>query len=164
MRWLLLLCIGCGDNIDPVIPAADASVDAFVVCNAQLTGNFVETITSATSCAQFATTDDGAPVLQLQLASTNVVDPYEVDFEISPVIGDYSSQTVTTWSSMVTRILAHDDCLLAAGDQFVPHGDFTLHLDSATPAHGTLVLDQAIHATAFSNCGTPLVEHVEVTF
>jgi hypothetical protein len=164
MRWLLILCIGCGDNIDPVVPAADASVDAFVECNAQLTGNFVETITTATSCAQFVTADDGTPALQLQIASTNLVDPYAVELEISPVTGDYSSQTVMAWSSTAMRLLPHDDCELAAGDQFVPHGDFTLHLDSATPAHGMLVLDQPVHATAFSNCGTPLVEHVEVTF
>jgi len=163
MRWLVIFWIGCGGS-DPVMPAADANIDAFVACTAQLTGNFVETITTAASCAQFATTDTGAPVLQLQLASTNLVDPYAVAFEISQVTGDYSSQTVIAWSSMATRMLAHDDCLLAAGDQFVPHGDFTLHLASATPAHGTLVLDQPVHATAFSNCGTPLVEHLEVTF
>jgi hypothetical protein len=164
MRWLVVLgAVGCGST-DPVAPAADASVDAFVACNAQLTGNFVETITTATSCAQFATTDGDAPVLQMQLISTNLVDPYAVSFEISQVTGDYSSQTVMVWRSLATRMLAHDDCLLAAGEQFVPHGDFTLHLDSATPAHGTLVLDQPVHATAFSNCGTPLVEHVEVTF
>ncbi|MEO8840780.1 MAG: hypothetical protein ABI591_30670 [Kofleriaceae bacterium] len=167
MRWLAVVCVvGCGGN-DPVMPAVDANLDAlgaFVACSAQLTGNFVEAITTATSCAQFATTDGGAPVLHLQLASTNLVDPYELDFEISQVAGDYSSQTVMAWSSMATRTLAHDDCLLAAGDRFVPHGDFTLHLASAVPAHGTLVLDQPVHATAFSNCGTPLIEHVEVTF
>jgi hypothetical protein len=163
MRWLLILCAGCGGS-DPVVPAADATLDAFVACDAQLTGNFVETITTATSCAQFATTDAGAQVLEVQLASTNLVDPYAVEFEISQITGDYSSQTVMAWSSMAMRMLAHDGCVLAAGDQFVPHGDFTLHLASATPAHGTLVLDQPVHATAFSDCGTPLIEHVEVTF
>jgi hypothetical protein len=164
MRWLAVLgVVACGGT-DPVMPAVDAKLDGSIACSAQLTGNFVEAIATATSCAGFGTTAGGTPVLQVQFASTNLVEPFEIDFEITQVTGDYSSQTVMTWHSMATLSLAHDDCLLAAGDQFVPHGDFTLHLASATPAHGSLVLDQPIHATAFSNCGTPLVEHLEVTF
>ena len=75
-----------------------------------------------------------------------------------------SSDDRDAWSSTATRMLAHDGCMLAAGDQVVPHGDFTLHLDSASPPHGTLALDQPVHATVFSDCGTPLLEHVEVAF
>lgn len=163
MRWLAVLgVIGCGGT-DPVAPAVDANLDARIACSAQLTGNFVEAITTTTNCAQFSTIE-GVSVLRVQLMSTNLVGPYEIDIELSRVTGDYSSPTVTTWSSMATVIHAHDGCVLAAGDQFVPHGDFNLHLANATPAHGSLVLDQPVHATAFSNCGTPLVEHVEVTF
>jgi hypothetical protein len=61
-------------------------------------------------------------------------------------------------------MIDHDTCLLAAGDQVVPHGAFTLHLASVSPPHGTLVLDQPVRATPFADCGAPLVEHVEVAF
>ena len=157
MKRLALLLAACAH--DPAAHVDAAPPDAFVACSAKLTGNFTEAIASGDSCAALG--DNG---LTVQLPSLNFVEPYTIAFGIGNVAGDYSSQTVMTWSSQATRILAHDMCILAAGDQAVPHGDFTLHLDSVVPAHGTLSLDQPVHATAFSDCGDPLVEHFEVVF
>jgi hypothetical protein len=157
LKRLAILLAACGSDPETHVDAPPP--DAFVACSAQLTGNFAETITSGEPCAAL-----GESGLTVQLPSMNFVEPYTITFGIGNVAGDYSAQTVTTWSSQATRMLAHDMCILAAGDQAVPHGDFTLHLDSVVPAHGTLSLDQPVHATAFSDCGDPLVEHFEVTF
>jgi hypothetical protein len=159
VRALLAFAVGCSSNSPAQIDAA-VIVDAPAACTAIFSGNFVETVTSDTPCALFG--DDA--MFHVTVTTTSLVDPYSIALDVPALVGDASSQTTATWSSMAMRMLAHDGCILAAGNQVVPHGDFTLHLDSATPAHGTLAVDQPVHATEFSNCGSPLLEHVEVMF
>ncbi|MEO8553444.1 MAG: hypothetical protein ABI678_25900 [Kofleriaceae bacterium] len=101
--------------------------------------------------------------MTLTIPSTFLNEPLQIQIPADGV-GELSSQTVAAWSASATRMIGHDTCLLAAGDQVVPHGAFTLHLDAVSPPHGTLVLDQPVRATPFSDCGATLVEHVEVTF
>jgi len=153
-RLLLIVLVGC-DDAPAVLDAPVVPQDAPPACSAHFTGNFTETATTTEACAT-----DG---MMLSIPSTFLVGPLEVMIPAAAA-GDFSSQTVAAWSASATRMINHDTCLLAAGDQVVPHGAFTLHLASVAPPHGTLVLDQPVRATAFSNCGATLVEHVEVAY
>lgn len=155
MKRLLILLAGCGDPTVAPVDAPFVPQDAPAACTAKFSGNFVETSTTDDACAT-----DG---MTLSISSTFLVEPLQVSIPAASA-GDYSSQTVAEWSAMATRMINHDTCLMAAGDQVVPHGSFTLHLESVSPSHGTLVLDQPVRATVFSDCGATLVEHVEVTF
>lgn len=153
-KALLVLLAACGDPA-PVANDAAVPLDAPGACTAHFTGNFIDTTTTADACAT-----DG---LAISIASPFLDGPLQITIPATAP-GELSSQTVTAWSATASRTVEHDACLLAAGDQVVPHGAFTLHLVSVSPPHGTLVLDQAVRATTFATCGDPLVEHVEVTF
>ncbi|HEY6035598.1 MAG TPA: hypothetical protein VIV58_15095 [Kofleriaceae bacterium] len=154
--WLVVVC-GCSVAPAHTPDAAVVAPDAFVACTATFSGNFDEVATTATACASATSTG-----LAVTLPSANLVAPLAITLAIAAGPGEFSSETTATWSATATRMIGHDTCVLDAGDQVVPHGSFTLHLASAD--HGTLVLDQPVRATMFSACGSPLAEHVEVTF
>ncbi len=157
MRALALcLVCACGDQQSPqAIAAAPITIDAAPACVAKLSGNLAA-IVGADTCATLGDT------LELAFADAQLADPLAMSFAITAP-GDYTSETTATWSATTKRTIDHEDCLFLAGDQATPHGTFTLHLTDASP-HGTLVIDQPVHATMFAVCGSPLVEHIEVSF
>ncbi len=155
----LALAGGCGEPGAASGPGdAAPAVDAAVACTAGFTGNFTETTTTPDACATLG------DHLEVRATAASLDTPLVVTLDIPGAPGDYASQTGTAWSATATRIVTHATCLLQAGDQVVPHGAFALHLEAIAPPHGTLVLDQPVRATAFADCGAPLVEHVEVRF
>jgi hypothetical protein len=70
-----------------------------------------------------------------------------IDLGSAPTIGEYSSETVHTWSAAV------------------PRGSFALTLSAIEgTAHGGLVIDQVVHAEVATDCGADITETVRLVF
>ena len=155
MRRAILLLGACGGGS----AAPDGGPrDAPAACTATWSGNFAETAT-AEPCATIAGT-----TLTVEVPSTTLGSAMPATIELgAAAAGTYSSSTVASWSASATRQVVNNTCIYQAGSTFTPPGVFTLTLSDTTP-HGMLVVDQAVLAAAFSICGDPLTEHLEVTF
>ncbi|MFT3693065.1 MAG: hypothetical protein QM831_07980 [Kofleriaceae bacterium] len=154
MRWVLVLLAACGDDAQVVHDAPPVMIDAAPACVAKLTGNVKATI-GADTCATLGDT------FELSFTDPAFVAPLAMSFAVTTA-GDYTADTVAAWSVTTKTTIDHEDCLFVAGDQATPHGTFALHLEAGP--HGTLTVDEAVRATTFAQCGTPLTEHLEVTF
>ena len=69
-----------------------------------------------------------------------------------PVAGQYSSESVSSWSAMATEIEGTSRCFYVAGATAVPPGDFTL------------MLELAVLPGAENNCGTDNAEMLALAF
>jgi hypothetical protein len=150
-----LAACGGGSN-GPDAPA----IDAQAACSATWSGNFAETAATPTPCATIAdaTITIAAPTTRLPM-------PLPISITLaSAVAGSYTSESVTAWSASETMTVVGNSCIYQAGSGVAPHGDFTLTLADATAPHGTLDLDLAVLASAFSTCGSPLTETLELVF
>lgn len=154
MRRLVIVLAACGGNDTQPTDAPVVLADAAFACTAKLTGNVTATLGSD-ACATLGDT------LQLELTGAAFSAPIAMSFAVT-ASGDYTADTVAAWSVTTKTTVDHEDCLFVAGDQATPHGTFSLHLEAGP--HGTLAIEQPVHATMFASCGTPLVEHVEVAF
>jgi hypothetical protein len=88
----------------------------------------------------------------------------QIDLGESPQAGDFSSGTSASWSAI--GVAAQNNCAFSAGSAVVPAGSFTLTLTSitASEAHGSLKLEQYVHAPPTIDCGPGDTESVDVTF
>jgi hypothetical protein len=156
MRSLALaLLAACGHDA----ALADAQPDVLTgACIATYSGNFVEAVAAPDACARVE-----AGTVIVALPSGELDAPPEPYFAVTAP-GSYSPATVADWRLDGVRTRGTDRCLVEAGAAVTPHGSFALELASVSPPHGTLVIDAVVIATAFSDCGDPLAEHVEVTF
>jgi hypothetical protein len=154
----IALCVGCGGDHAATVDAAPA--DAFAACTATWTGNFAETVTTATPCGAMSGT-----TLAIQAPTTRLATPLPISIALPAAIaGTYTSDTIAGWSAMETMTVVGDTCIFEAGSALAPHGDFTLTLADASAPHGTLALDLVVLAEEFSVCGSPLTETLELTF
>jgi hypothetical protein len=145
-----------GGSAAPDGPPADGPA----ACTAMWSGNFAEVDSTATPCASIAdaTITISAPTTRLPM-------PLPISITLaSAVAGSYTSESVTAWSASETMTVVGNSCIYEAGSAVAPHGDFTLALADASAPHGTLDLDMAVLAAAFSTCGSPLTETLELTF
>jgi hypothetical protein len=142
-------------------PCADAAVCAGA-CVATYAGNFSDGSRDAANCAHLT------PKLELSIMSRVIGSPATISIDLgpAPVPGTYSSDTVTTWSAIQARSIDSGACVYTAGDQIVPRGSFVLDLAAVdgTTAHGTLVIDEYVHALEGTSCGAGSTETLTVVF
>lgn len=157
--FVLAAAAGCGDNI---APHAIADAPPPVPCTARLTGNVTATWTGPT-CASLA----GAQ-LTFAIPAAPFDAPMTVTLELAPTAaaGTYSSDTVSTWSALASRTLDFVTCHFRAGGDVVPHGDFELTLDDASPGapHGALTVTLYVLDPPLTDCGAGPLEHAAIRF
>jgi len=158
------VAIGCGDNSRP---PPDASMrPPPPPCVATFAGNFAETAELAPGCATVSLA--GAFALALPSMVLATTDEISIDLDAAPTIGNYSSETVRTWSAQATLRHGSDVCIYLAGSSAVPPGSFTMAIsevdDARHTAHGTLVVQQNVLAGAETSCGAGTTEQVTVEF
>jgi hypothetical protein len=137
-------------------------------CRANYSGNYAASVTAAT-CASLGSDADGGPgtVLEVSLSpasGTGVRLDVQIDLGEAPQAGDWSPESTAGWSAI--GIAAQNNCGFNAGSASAPQGNFTLTLTSvgASGAHGTLQLEQYVHAPPMVDCGPGDTESVDVTF
>lgn len=154
MRTLIAVVLAaCGDNAHPI----DAAIAR--QCAATFSGNFAETSTGDGDCASL----DADGVLTFSIMSSTLAAPLAIEISIGPHIGAgaYSPALVDDWSALVTSSI-DSGCVYSAGRDAVPNGSFALDLDASL--HGTLHIDQYLHALVLDDCGSVSTETVEVAF
>jgi hypothetical protein len=95
----------------------------------------------------------------------------DVNIGDTPSPGQFSSETVESWSALGVRS-GNSDCAYAAGSDAVPNGSFMLDVTAveggtsggAGTVHGTLDIVLYVHAPPSVDCGAGDVENVEVVF
>ncbi len=163
LGWLLVagLSAACGDGAQG--PAT---------CRVKYRGNFAASEASDAVCAHLVASDDAHPDdLSLRVELTSA-EPDGIDFEAQiylgahPQPGRLSSRSVgARWSALGKR--GESGCAYSAGDQSVPTGSYTLKLtdvDAKGAAHGTLHVEQSLHAPLGVDCGPDDAETVDVAF
>jgi hypothetical protein len=173
MRGLVvaLALAGCGDDLASVAATGpDAGVQA---CTAAFSGAFAESSTSIANCATVELSK--APILdhrmlEFSLPVFALQKPLAVslDLGLAPAPGAYTSENVTSWSAVGFQMTADGWCAYKAGSDASPQGTFALTLDAIElpigVAHGTLVIEQPVLSFAYSTCGPPFVERIELRF
>ncbi len=159
----------CGDNE----AAGDAmrGIDAAAArCTATFSGNFSETSSGGSDCPMVATDPaSGDVTLAFDVPSTTLAAPLAIAFDLgaTPAPGVYSPEIVSDWTALVTSSV-DSSCVYSAGSDAVPNGSFTLTLVSidagARTAHGSLMLDEYLHAFVLTDCGPVPTEDVELVF
>lgn len=145
----LALIAGCGDDVH-----RDA-------CTATFAGNFSDATSSHAVCPTLSDSLDFA-VDSRVLGAQAVI---SIALPADPAVGDYSSQTLTSWHAVEARSLGNGACVYSAGDEVTPSGSFRLSLAEVAPvAHGTLAVTQYVHAIDSADCGAADIEMLEVTF
>ncbi|HEY1548031.1 MAG TPA: hypothetical protein VGG28_09425 [Kofleriaceae bacterium] len=154
----MIALAGCGGDHAATVDAAPP--DAFAACTATWTGNFAETVTTATPCSAMSGT-----TLAIQAPTTRLATALPISIALPAAIaGTYTSDTIGSWSALESMTIVGDTCIFEAGSALAPHGDFTLTLADAAAPHGSLALDMVVLAEEFSVCGSPLTETLELTF
>jgi hypothetical protein len=158
------IAVGCGDNSRP--PPDAAGPPPPPPCVATFAGNFAETVELAPGCAMVST--GGTIALALPSMVLATTDAISIDLGAPPTIGNFSSETVRSWSAQATVQHGSDVCIYLAGSSAVPAGSFTMAIseldDARHTAHGTLVVQQNVLAGAETSCGAGSVEQVTVDF
>ena len=175
MRSLVHLAVvlaACGDNTAAPADARAldaAKPDAPFSCSATFTGNFSETDTLPGSCAMVTGSASGTTLafaVPAQALGTDVA--IQLVLGDPPVTGQYSSDSVASWSAMATEVHGTSRCFYVAGATAVPTGDFTLVLEAidamAGIAHGQLMLELAVLPGAENDCGADNAETLALTF
>jgi hypothetical protein len=157
MKRFALVLAGCGGS---GTHAVDAGLDApAVACSAAFTGNFVADSTADANCP---TLDAGTLAFSVPVAA--LASTLDVSIQLgAPTPGTYSSAGGLTWSARAVQLIGNGICLYSAGANVVPHGDFTLALDSLAP-HGRLTLTQYVLVYPDTDCGDADTEQVQLTF
>ena len=78
--------------------------------------------------------------------------------------GNFSSETVATWSAMAFEPQPNSGCVFRAGNDATPEGSFTLSLDAIAPPHGSLALSLSVLSLPGSTCGLDDVELAALSF
>jgi hypothetical protein len=158
MKWLVCVaCAACGDNLAPARPVVDAP-PAPTGCTATFAGNFSETSTARANCPTFDATTLGFALASMVFGATDTVTLALGTDEP----GDYSSDSVASWSATATERVGDGACELSAGSQLTPMGSFALTLTMGL--HGTLTLTQYVLTVPGTNCGFPDTESITVAF
>jgi hypothetical protein len=151
-----LVLVGCAGHAT-VPPAPDAPPAG---CTAAFTGNFAETDDSPAGCPTF----DGSTLAFAMQVGTLAA---ELDVSIAlpaAMPGDFSSETIATWSAMAFQRETNGGCIYRAGNAATPEGSFTLALDAIAPLHGTLAMSLSILTEPGSTCGQQDTEDVTFSF
>jgi len=158
MRGLAVLAVlaACGDNDG----APDSSLDAFVQCSAQFSGNFAEWSSTTADCPTLTGTELGFSVPIAQLQTT-----LAVTIELpGAVTGELTSETVENWSALALQRIGDGGCVYRAGATAVPEGGFTLRIDVAQPLHGALAISASVLTLPNSECGGDDIENIALKF
>jgi hypothetical protein len=153
---LALVVAACSGH--DTAPPVDAPPPAG--CTAAFAGNFAETDVSPASCPTFGS---GALAFAVQVAALDA----ELDVSIAlpaPMPGNFSSETVATWSAMAFQRETNGGCIYRAGNAATPEGSFTLALTAIAPPHGTLAMSLSILTEPGSTCGLQDTENVTFSF
>jgi hypothetical protein len=152
LAWLVL--VACGSHAPPP-PVPDAPSG----CTAAFAGNFTEMSTSPSNCPTFATSTLDFTVEVMHLGSA-----LDISITLPDVMsGNFSSETVATWSAMAFEPQPNSGCVFRAGNDATPEGSFTLTLDSIAP-HGSLELSLAVLSLPGSTCGVGDTETATFSF
>ena len=172
LEYFAVVLAACGDNTAAPAdaPPLDASKpDAPFSCNATFTGNFSETDALPGSCAMVSSSGSGTTLafaVPARALGTDVA--IQLVLGDPPVAGQYSSDSVASWSAMATEVNGTSRCFYVAGATSVPTGNFTLMLDAidavAGTAHGQLMLELAVLPGAENDCGADNAETLVLTF
>ena len=147
----------CGDNGAQHV---DAAIDAPSSCTATFSGNFAERSSGDMDCPTLS-----GGKLQFSLPSQALMTHLVITIELDVVdVGTYTQQTIALWNAAATKTIGPGACYYVAGSESSPHGSFELDLGSVDPLHGHLVVQQAVLARAFTDCGDGNTETVDLTF
>lgn len=159
--------MGCGDN---TIAADAAAGDASpVACAVTFSGNFDETSSGDADCGAVTSREALGVTLGFRIMSSTLAAPLTIAIDLGPTPspGTYSPEVVQDWSAIVTSSI-NSGCVYSAGNDAVPNGAFVLTLDAfdvgARVAHGSLVLDEYVHALILNDCGSVPTEDVALVF
>ena len=125
------------------------------VCSATFSGNFADSSTG--SCPRL----DGT-VLRFIAAAPTVSSTLTGSIDLGPGLRPSTLTSLTTpndWSALLTR---EPGCVYTAGKGAVPPGTFFLTLDAEL--HGTLELNQTVHALPMADCGRGDLQTVRFEF
>ncbi len=153
---VLAALAACGDNDSP----PDSSLDAFVQCSAQFSGNFAESSSAAADCPTLAGTELGfsVPIAQLQtMLAVTIALP-------AAVTGELTSETVENWSALALQRIGDGGCVYRAGTTAIPEGSFTLRIDTAQPLHGSLAITASVLTLPSTECGGDDIENITLKF
>lgn len=175
---LLLFGVGCGGESESACAdggACQPDAGAPGACSLRFAGNYEGTSTTTTPCASLAKGKGDAWTLTITgPVSTTIL----IDLGRSPTTGEFTSETVETWSAVggVSGTCAAGSagcqplCEYSAGNDSAPQGSFVLALraidvDASTPvAHGALEVTQDVHAGPDVECGPGDAEQIAVDF
>jgi hypothetical protein len=168
--WLFVILASCGDNamapVDSPPPMRPDGPAPTPLCDAEFSGNFVESVPMQANCAMVS----GTTTLAFEIPSYQPGMIVAIDFELgaTPNPGVYSSESVAMWSATGTVMIVNSKCIYAAGTTAVPPGAFTMMLDAIDTArgtaHGQLALQLAVLPGAETDCGMSNMETLDLTF
>lgn len=155
MKCALVVLAACAGPVAP----ADRDAPAAAACTAAYTGNVADTVAADAPCTSIT----GA-MFTARVPSHALDAPLQIaiDLGTTAIAGDYTSATVPSWSASGVRTAAHEPCIYSAGSAVSPHGDFAMQLDAG--AHGTLTVHTYVLAAAFTDCGDPITQTLELMF
>ncbi len=167
MRALVLIALAaCGDNAGKPVDAPGP--DAATGCTATFTGNFAETGVFATCAMVAAGMPDATLTFTVPTVTLGTSFAVTIDLGPAPSAGEYSSETVATWSARAVERVGDGPCLYNAGNTAVPHGSFDLELDAldvaSNTSHGMLALTVYVLAFPSIACGTGDTEMLALRF
>jgi len=145
-------------------------------CHVIYSGNYEDLATAVDGCTSFSTSSAPVPgheLFELHSAvagtSAGVNLTVQLDLGVAPAPGDYSPAKVAHWRAI--GVAPSTGCRFVAGDTIAPNGDFRLRLLSIASAdghpvaaHGTLHLEQSVHAPEKVDCGPGSRETVDADF
>ncbi len=175
---IVLSGVGCGGESESACADGGAcghDAGAPGPCSLRFAGNYEGTSTTTTPCASLAKGTGDAWTMKITgPVNTTIL----IDLGRSPTTGDFTSETIETWSAIggVAGTCAAGNstcapiCQYRAGSEETPQGSFVLALnaidvDASTPvAHGALEVTQYVHASAAVECSPGDAEQIAVDF
>jgi hypothetical protein len=145
-------------------------------CNAELSGNYRESTWSPRNCPRIAAgvgATQGDTLLAFEIPSNALRGAYAITLDLgrAPTPGAFNSGTTDLWSATGTKPVGAGACVMLAGNNATPTGDFVLDLATIdrTAAHGTLalrmfVLPRAADGGAQTDCGAGTTEQLQLRF
>jgi hypothetical protein len=165
---LSLIVFAIGASACSSTPATpDGGSDAGA-CSVEATGNIYGE-SNVAACSSVATSADagGDWILTIDTSTSDLARLVTtIDLGSSPVPGQLTNETVTSWDA--TALAASTSCAFLAGTDAVPSGSFTLQLGAfdapTSTAHGTLQIDAYLHAPPTIDCSYGDIETITVQF
>ena len=145
-------------------------------CNAELSGNYRESTWSHRNCPRLAAgvgATQGDALLTFEVPSGTLRGAYAITVDLgrAPTPGAFNSGTTDLWSATGTRPVGSGACVMLAGNNVTPTGDFVLDLTTIDrmTAHGTLalrmfVLPRAADDGVQTDCGPGTTEQLQLRF